>query len=74
MSSQLQGPRPEALAASRSSRSIKKSGVDGGGPVIVHVRSPKVIHVEPEQFMGIVQRLTGNNQPASTTTTCSSTS
>ncbi|KAF3442787.1 hypothetical protein FNV43_RR16704 [Rhamnella rubrinervis] len=69
------GPRPEALAVRGSSRSIKKSGGAGGGgrPVIVYVRSPKVIHVEPEQFMGIVQRLTGNNQPASTTTSCSST-
>lgn len=65
----LQGPRPESLEVSRGSKSIKESGTDrvgGGGPVVVYLRSPKVVHVEPEQFMVVVQRLTGNNNQPST--------
>ncbi|CAN0927450.1 hypothetical protein LINGRAHAP2_LOCUS35909 [Linum grandiflorum] len=29
------------------------------GPVIVYEKSPEIIHVEPREFMGLVQRLTG---------------
>ena len=54
---QLQGAKPAALMVNRNSTKIKKQQ---HVPVIVHLRSPKVIHVRPEEFMGLVQHLTGN--------------
>ncbi|KAF5473981.1 hypothetical protein F2P56_005926, partial [Juglans regia] len=70
---QLQGSRPAPLAVSKSSTKIKKpipSTTTSTGkirsPVIVYLQSPKVIHVRPEDFMGMVQRLTGKQASSST--------
>ncbi|KAI6696566.1 hypothetical protein NL676_016685 [Syzygium grande] len=66
----LQGPRPEAMAVNRSSTKMIKeqdfaratTASCCGEPVtkIVYLRSPKVIHVKPDEFKGLVQQLTGN--------------
>ncbi|CAN6586687.1 hypothetical protein ACFX13_014317 [Malus domestica] len=53
---ELQGPRPAPLMVSKNSQKVMKKK-----PVIVYLISPKIIHVQPEEFMGLVQRLTGNN-------------
>ena len=60
---ELQGPRPAPLTVSENSSKIKKSN-RRRSPVIIYLQSPKVIHVRPEEFMGIVQQLTGNNNQA----------
>ncbi|XP_030531737.1 protein MKS1-like [Rhodamnia argentea] len=62
----LQGPKPAELAVSKESAKIKKKArvtttSRSAAPVIVYLRSPKVIHVRPEEFMDVVQRLTGKN-------------
>ena len=44
-----------ATMVGSESRKIRKK------PVIIYLESPKVIHVEPTEFMGLVQRLTGRN-------------
>ncbi|KAK3446920.1 hypothetical protein EUGRSUZ_A02544 [Eucalyptus grandis] len=66
----LQGPRPEPMAVNRSSTEMipKQDFVPARttscrrqpATKIVYLRSPKVIHVKPEEFMGLVQQLTGN--------------
>ncbi|GMJ12006.1 hypothetical protein HRI_004869800 [Hibiscus trionum] len=78
----LQGPRPSALRVGGNASStamIKKSSHSNRNriskvikPVVIYLRSPKIIHVRPEEFMSIVQRLTGKdstnesrNKPAS---------
>ncbi|KAK7284748.1 hypothetical protein RJT34_19501 [Clitoria ternatea] len=72
---QLQGPKPAALMVNRNSTKIKKQQ-HLSHPVIVHLVSPKVIHVKPEEFMGLVQQLTGNplannaTHPSNTDQTC----
>ncbi|XP_023878643.2 protein MKS1 [Quercus suber] len=60
---ELQGPRPAPLTVSENSSKIKKSN-RRRSPVIIYLQSPKVIHVRPEEFMGTVQQLTGNNNQA----------
>ncbi|KAL6138255.1 hypothetical protein ACLB2K_063538 [Fragaria x ananassa] len=60
---QLQGPRPAALTVSKNSKKMmvnKKK--QNPSPVIVYLISPKIIHVQPEEFMALVQRLTGNHE------------
>jgi hypothetical protein len=64
---QLQGPRPAPLTVNKSSTKIKKQPLPNrtrSSPVIIYLQSPKVIHVRPEEFMGIVQQLTGNQAPS----------
>lgn len=65
----LQGPRPTPLAISPSSGKIMKRNDKAPRhyprPVVIYLRSPKIIHVRPEEFMSLVQELTGNS------TTCS---
>ncbi|XP_022766039.1 VQ motif-containing protein 8, chloroplastic-like [Durio zibethinus] len=64
---ELQGPRLSPLKVSNSSSTIKKSshGIPNRSskvnPVVIYLRSPKVIHVRPEEFMSLVQRLTGKD-------------
>ncbi|XVF76026.1 hypothetical protein PTKIN_Ptkin13bG0234600 [Pterospermum kingtungense] len=63
---ELQGPRPSPLRVSNSSSTIKKSSVHNPNrnkvnPVVIYLRSPKIIHVRPEEFMSLVQRLTGKD-------------
>ncbi|GMI64694.1 hypothetical protein HRI_000138700 [Hibiscus trionum] len=70
----MQGPRPSPLKVSDSSSMIKKSShhnirnrIPGSSsskvinPVVIYLRSPKIIHVRPEEFMSLVQRLTGKD-------------
>ncbi|KAJ8754506.1 hypothetical protein K2173_005667 [Erythroxylum novogranatense] len=64
----LQGPRPAPLvldSAEQPLKNMKKQSripVQSRPPVIVYVKSPDIIHVRPEEFMGLVQRLTGKQQ------------
>ncbi|KAK6944160.1 VQ protein [Dillenia turbinata] len=62
---ELNGRRPPPLAVNKHSTTIKKSTNHVRSPIIVYLRSPKVIHVKPQEFMGLVQRLTGN-KPSTT--------
>ncbi|KAK8504378.1 hypothetical protein V6N13_025055 [Hibiscus sabdariffa] len=69
----MQGPRPSPLKVSDSSSMIKKPShnnirnrIVGGSskvvnPVVIYLRSPKIIHVRPDEFMSLVQRLTGKD-------------
>ncbi|KAH1123082.1 hypothetical protein J1N35_006242 [Gossypium stocksii] len=71
--SELQGPRPSPLKVSHSSSLIKKAShgnirnrINSSSskvinPVVIYLRSPKIIHVRPEEFMSLVQRLTGKD-------------
>uniref|UniRef100_A0A6N2N6E8 VQ domain-containing protein n=1 Tax=Salix viminalis TaxID=40686 RepID=A0A6N2N6E8_SALVM len=71
MSRKLQYPTPAPLMVSRSSSKMKKTVVPDQGrssPVIVYLKSPDIIHVRPEDFMGTVQRLTGKAETFSTAT------
>ncbi|KAG5250743.1 VQ motif-containing family protein [Salix suchowensis] len=82
---ELQGPRPPALKIRKDSHKIRKPPVaprpfqqqpqnqpptQPRPPVIIYTVSPKVIHTNPNDFMTLVQRLTGS----SSTSTSSSTS
>lgn len=74
LSTSLEGPKPSDLIISRNSMKIKKSSTQqksSNGPVIIHERSPKVIHVQPQEFMQLVQRLTGNTSSSSNSNYCS---
>ncbi|ONM10072.1 hypothetical protein Zm00014a_029638 [Zea mays] len=73
----LRGPRPLPLKVSSSSSSRGSSPAPTTAsttttkkPVIVYEHTPKVIHARPQEFMTVVQRLTG--KPPATTTTSSS--
>ncbi|CAI9778036.1 unnamed protein product [Fraxinus pennsylvanica] len=79
---QLQGPRPTPLKVRKDSHKIRKPPVAPPSqqqqpqapprpPVIIYTVSPKIIHAKPNEFMSLVQRLTG---PNSTSTSCSSSS
>ncbi|WOL11206.1 hypothetical protein Cni_G19968 [Canna indica] len=73
---ELQGPRPSPLKVSKDSHKIsKKPPVPPAHshaqpppanrpPVVIYAVSPKIIHAEPDEFMTLVQRLTG---PSSST-------
>ncbi|CAM0905356.1 unnamed protein product [Alopecurus aequalis] len=69
----LQGPRPQPLSLttqpSKKPRIVSSS--DGGqvGPMIIYECTPRIIHAGPEEFMSIVQRLTGKQQSSSSTST-----
>ena len=71
MSRKLQYPAPAPLMVSKNSSKIKKRVVPNQGrssPVIVYLKSPDIIHVRPEDFMGTVQRLTGKAETFSSAT------
>ncbi|KAG0496290.1 hypothetical protein HPP92_000981 [Vanilla planifolia] len=71
----LQGPRPHPLKVSKDSwkagKQLPSAGLAaarlatsdraGQTPVIVYLHSPKVIHANPQEFMSLVQRLTGKD-------------
>ncbi|KAE8690562.1 hypothetical protein F3Y22_tig00110895pilonHSYRG00842 [Hibiscus syriacus] len=76
----MQGPRPSPLKVSDSSSMIKKPSCNNDirnrivgssssnkviNPVVIYTRSPKIIHVRPEEFMSLVQRLTGKESLSS---------
>lgn len=62
---ELQGPRPAPLKIWKDSHKIRKPTVPvpamaySRPPVIIYTRSPEVIHTEAQEFMTLVQRLTG---------------
>eukprot|EP01018_Ginkgo_biloba_P009981 Gb_08510 [translate_table: standard] len=73
MRKEVQGQRPTPLKIFKGSRSITKSSTSPlmaqrRKPVIIYLRSPKVIHTQPEDFMALVQRLTGSSH--TTTSHC----
>ncbi|PKA50903.1 Protein MKS1 [Apostasia shenzhenica] len=65
----LLGQRPHPLSISKESWKAGKpsaaiagnisSGRRQSSPVIVYLTPPKIIHAKPQEFMGLVQRLTG---------------
>lgn len=57
---ELQGPRPAPLKVRKDSHKIRKAHVPPQ-PVIIYTVSPKIIHAKPNDFMSLVQRLTGPN-------------
>lgn len=71
----IHGARPQPLivssAPAEASRPSKKPRVSGGGgdtgPVIVYELTPRVVHVEQEEFMAVVQKLTGNRKLSTAT-------
>lgn len=74
---QLQGTRPAPLKVRKDSHKIRKPPVaqppqqlPPRPPVIIYTVSPKIIHANPNEFMSLVQRLTGTNSTSSTS--CSS--
>jgi hypothetical protein len=61
---QLQGPRPAPLSVNKDSHKIRKPPqpppqVDRRQPIIIYAVSPKTIHANADDFMSVVQRLTG---------------
>ncbi|XP_039781525.1 translation initiation factor IF-2-like [Panicum virgatum] len=67
----LRGPRPQPLKVTASSRgssptaaSSSKPASGSKKPVIVYEHTPKVVHARPQEFMTVVQRLTGKPAPA----------
>ncbi|KAG6673987.1 hypothetical protein I3842_15G019900 [Carya illinoinensis] len=74
---ELQGPRPSCLRINKESQKITKHSPaqphsQPRKPVIIYTVSPKTIHVSPENFKTLVQRLTG--LPSSSSSSSSSTS
>uniref|UniRef100_A0A1J3JNF9 Protein MKS1 n=1 Tax=Noccaea caerulescens TaxID=107243 RepID=A0A1J3JNF9_NOCCA len=66
---EINGSRPPSLKLAGESHSIKKTTscnvvkhprrIGREAPVIIYAHSPKVIHARAEDFMALVQRLTG---------------
>ncbi|XAR64818.1 hypothetical protein NMG60_11008671 [Bertholletia excelsa] len=69
----LNGPKPSPLVLNKASSMIKKPPLRRSqlSPVIVYLKSPTIIHVSPEEFMGLVQRLTGKEGPSNLPVSCS---
>ncbi|OIV97980.1 hypothetical protein TanjilG_14080 [Lupinus angustifolius] len=68
---ELQGPRPTPLRINKDSHKIKKPPLAPAPqppprqPIIIYTVSPKVIHTTPDDFMNLVQRLTGSSSSSS---------
>ncbi|CAK9152986.1 unnamed protein product [Ilex paraguariensis] len=79
-SKQLHSTRPEPLTVNKKSSKIMKKPPPpvlldrSRSPVIVYLRSPKVIHVSPQEFKSLVQYLTGNQGSAEVSSNCFSSS
>lgn len=58
----MNGPRPSPLMINKNSHLIRKSSEtkQQKGPIIIYTESPKIIHTKAQDFMALVQRLTGN--------------
>ncbi|KAF5467779.1 hypothetical protein F2P56_011997 [Juglans regia] len=74
---ELQGTRPPRLRINTESHKIKKRSPaqphsQPRKPVVIYLDSPKIIHISPENFKTLVQRLTG--LPSSSSSSSSSTS
>lgn len=78
----LQGPRPSPLKISRDSHKIRKPAaalpavvpsvpnlpiIKRSQPMIIYMQSPKIIHAEAQDFMTLVQRLTGSSSSSTDT-------
>lgn len=71
---ELQGARPPPLKISRVSHKIRKPAalipavpmMNRSQPLIIYMHSPKVIHAEVQDFMTLVQRLTGSSSSSDT--------
>ncbi|KAL5198891.1 hypothetical protein ABZP36_002403 [Zizania latifolia] len=70
----IQGSRPQPLivsaAAAETGQPSKKPRVSGGGetgPVIVYELTPRVVHARQDEFMAVVQKLTGKQSTATAT-------
>lgn len=80
---ELLGPRPTPLKIHKDSHKIKKPPVapqpsqppanPPRQPVIIYTVSPKIIHTNPNDFMNLVQRLTGLSS-SSSSSSCPTTS
>lgn len=58
----IQGPRPNPLRITKDLHKTKKpSETPGRPPTVVYEHTPKVIHTSPQEFMGVVQQLTGRS-------------
>ncbi|CAL0320797.1 unnamed protein product [Lupinus luteus] len=62
----INGPRPSPLKINKDSHLIRKPSVSDTKqhnqhrvPIIIYTQSPKVIHTTAQDFMALVQRLTG---------------
>ncbi|CAJ1932409.1 unnamed protein product [Sphenostylis stenocarpa] len=64
----INGPRPSSLTINKYSHLIRKPSSSShvaltkpqsNNPIIIHTKSPKIIHTKPRDFMALVQRLTG---------------
>ena len=82
---EIQGPRPAPLRVHKDSHKIKKPPlapqhpsqpqVQLRPPIIIYTVSPKIIHTNPNDFMNLVQRLTGlSSSSSSSSSTYSSSS
>ncbi|KAF5197885.1 hypothetical protein FRX31_012532 [Thalictrum thalictroides] len=75
----LQGPRPPALKIGMDSYKIKKPQsatqaiATRPPPVVIHLKSPEIIHTRPQDFRDIVQQLTGKPKSLAQPTTTIST-
>ncbi|KAH6789149.1 hypothetical protein C2S51_004155 [Perilla frutescens var. frutescens] len=74
----LQGRRPPPLRLNNESRRIRKQETAAKAkshhhpppsPVIIYTVSPEPIHVHKNEFMSVVQRLTGSNSSSSSSST-----
>ena len=72
---QLQGPRPTPLRINKNSHKIKKPPLAPQAqprlPVIIYMVSPKIIHTTPNEFMSLVQRLTGSSSSSTSSNNAS---
>jgi MAP kinase substrate 1 len=58
----IQGPRPNPLRITKDLQKAKKpSETPSRPPTIFYEHTPKVVHASPQEFMGVVQQLTGRS-------------
>ncbi|KAM6571455.1 hypothetical protein CsatA_015535 [Cannabis sativa] len=68
----MNGPRPSRLTIINENSTKRSRAPRPPPPVVVYLNSPKIIHVRPEEFMGLVQQLTGKQSASSATAVSSS--
>ena len=73
----LQGPRPSLLKVCKDSYTKKIKKPQAGHHrrqevVIHHLKSPEIFHTKPQDFMLLVQQLTGNTQSSLSSSSSSS--
>lgn len=52
--------RPSLSSCSQQQQLLHRSPVQYRAPIIIHTYSPEVIHTQPDDFMSLVQKLTGS--------------